>query len=149
MEFKNPIAVTLTLRQSVIVNQNGLDHWVSLTPGMASQNLRHFRNRLNKRLLGKKSSRFSASIPMIPVLEGTAFKRYHYHLLVDWPFDDGLNDIRYSILMDWSKTQWGYHQIDVQENADRGWINYITKSADKVDLASSIDWENLTAPNLI
>jgi hypothetical protein len=41
---------------------------------------------------------------------------------------------------------WGYDQIEVRPDADRGWLNYITKLRDKPDFASAIDWVNVRLP---
>lgn len=144
LNFQNPIAVTLTLKKAVPFREEKSHGYVRITPDRASQNLRHFLNSVNSQCLGKKASRFGHRIPVVSVLEGTKAKRLHYHLMMDWPKDDTAKDISKTISANWQKTLWGYNQIDVQTNADEGWINYITKVRDKEDYSSSIDWENIS-----
>jgi len=144
--FRNPIAVTLTLKQSISICRGSSFQKVSIDSDKASQNLRHFFNLINSQYLGKKATRFGHRIPAISILEGTKSKRYHYHLLIDWPTDQSSHEIWNAVSSNWQKTQWGYGQIDVTTNADGGWIDYITKIKDKEDFASSIDWENISRP---
>lgn len=147
VSFANPVAITLTLKQGVRVNGAGRDTFVSLDTNSASRNLRHFLNLLNAHYLGKKAKRFGDKIPVISVLEGTSSKRFHYHLMADWPTNEGHDLIAGRVGHLWDKTQWGYKECHVRLNADRGWVNYITKLKDKSDLSSSIDWENCFFPH--
>lgn len=146
LNFRNPIAVTLTLKQAIPLEDSLSRGYIRITPDRASQNLRHFLNVINYKCLGKKASRHGHRIPVFSVLEGTQEKRLHFHLLMDWPIGSNANEIETMISTNWQKTQWGYHQIDVKTQADEGWINYITKMRDKEDFSSSIDWENTSRP---
>ena len=146
LNFQNPIAVTLTLKQAIPLQEGSSRGYIRITPDRASQNLRHFLNVINYQCLGKKASRHGCRIPVFSVLEGTREKRLHFHLLMDWPLGANANEIETMISSNWHKTQWGYNQIDVQTNADMGWVDYITKMKDKEDYSSSIDWENTSRP---
>jgi hypothetical protein len=42
----------------------------------------------------------------------------------------------------WWKTDFGYHQVDVQDQSDAGWTDYILKQRQKRSLLDSIDWTN-------
>ena len=118
---------------------------VRLTPAVASQNLKHFLNLLNKRVNGKAHSRFNVRIPVIPMLEGGSGSRLHYHLMIDCPRDD-LKPVYPQLIQSlWGRTQWGYDQIDIQADADSGWINYISKLRDKPSFEDSIDWVNYSS----
>lgn len=134
-----PYAVTLTLRQSIT---NGL-HRVGLTPELAQQNLRHFLNMLNNQTLGSAFKNYGKAIPVIPVLEGGQFKRLHYHLAIDCPRDNLKEEFPQLVQRLWSRTQWGYDEVDIQADADNGWISYMTKFRDKHSLEYAIDWTNL------
>jgi len=87
-DWQHPFAVTLTLRQSVTVNDGDLATQVWLTETLASQNLRHFLNRLNRSIYGNASARFGKGVSCIPVLEGGGSKRLHYHAVIDCPRHD-------------------------------------------------------------
>lgn len=140
-----PHAVTLTMKQGVSSNDQYGRAYERLTPERASQNLRHFLNLLNKRVYGKAYTRFNVRIPVIPILEGGTRSRLHYHLMIDCPRDDLKPVYPELIRYLWGRTQWGYDQIDIQADADRGWINYISKLRDKPSFEDSIDWVNCSS----
>ena len=140
-----PFAVTLTMKQGMMVEDRYGKSIVRLTPAVASQNLKHFLNLLNKRVNGKAHSRFNVRIPVIPMLEGGSGSRLHYHLMIDCPRDD-LKPVYPQLIQSlWGRTQWGYDQIDIQADADSGWINYISKLRDKPSFEDSIDWVNYSS----
>lgn len=141
--WNHPFAVTLTLKQRI-----GRDGGVSaasesLTPEIASRNLRHWLNVMNKQVYGSAAQRHGIQLPVLPVLEGGTGKRLHYHLIMDCPRDDLVAVFPAMIVSTWSKTLWGYDQTDVKP-CDSGWLTYMTKFRDKPDFASSIDWMNTT-----
>ncbi|WP_445948325.1 rolling circle replication-associated protein [Sphingorhabdus sp.] len=145
-DWQHPFAVTLTLRQSVTVNDGHLATQVWLTETVASQNLRHFLNKLNRSIYGKASARFGRGVSCIPVLEGGGLKRLHYHAVIDCPRPEIAQEFPLLIAEHWRSTQWGYWQIDCQPHPDQNWINYITKYRDKPEYSDAIDWVNLRLP---
>jgi len=76
------------------------------------------------------------------VIEGGSGKRLHIHAVIDCPREDLVEQFPLMIEQAWLKTQWGFGQIDVQPDTDRGWIDYISKFRDKPVYADAIDWEN-------
>lgn len=139
-----PFAVTLTMKQGMMVEGPYGKTFVKLTRAEASQNLRHFLTLLNKHVFGKAYSRFGVRIPVIPVLEGGSKSRLHFHLMIDCPKDNLIETYPQIIDCLWSRTQWGHSQTNIQADADSGWINYISKTRDKPSFEDSIDWENYT-----
>ena len=139
-----PLAVTLTMKQGIPIDQSRRAY-ERLTPERASQNLRHFLNLLNKRVYGKAYTRFNVRVPVIPILEGGTRSRLHYHLTIDCPRDDLLPMYPELIRSLWARTRWGYEQIDIQADADNGWINYSSKLRDKPSFEDSIDWVNYSS----
>ena len=140
-----PCAVTLTMKLAIPASQ-GLVH---ITEALASQNLRHFLNVLNKRIYGNKVNR-GQRLFVIAVSETDSSGRRHYHLTLDCPPSVNSNDFGQFIQSIWTKTDWGYRQIDCQPFADEGWIDYITKYRSKSNYAHSVDWNNChlpTSPN--
>lgn len=137
-----PYAVTLTMKQGISSNDQYGRAFLKLTPERASQNLSHFLKLLNKRVYGNAYTRFNARIPVIPIREGGARSRLHYHLMIDCPRDD-LKPVYPELIRSlWGRTRWGHQQIDIQADADSGWINYISKLRDKPSFEDSIDWVN-------
>jgi len=133
LEFvpRSSAALTLTMKQR--------DQFGKLDKIEASKNFRHFMNRLNQKALGNKFRRFGAKLEVLPVLERSYGGRLHYHAFIENPFDDVAN-LKGEISWVWSKTRWGYDEIDVQEiYNDVGWLNYITKS----QILDNIDYENM------
>lgn len=141
--WRDPFAATFTLKQSVEVPNGTLSHRVWLTEAAASQNFRHFLNQLNRSLFGKAAQRFGRSVRAFPILEGGTGKRLHYHAIIDCPSTALREDFPILMADAWRSTLWGYAQVDVRPNADKGWLSYITKFRDKPDFASSIDWVNV------
>ena len=143
-DWKSPFAVTLTLKQVVFAKNEAATVRVPISTDLASQNFRHFLNLLNRRVFGKSATRYQKSVNVIPVLEGgNGDKRFHYHAVIDCPRNDLAKEFPKMIAECWSKTQWGYTEIDIQPKADGGWINYMTKFRDKTDFGTSIDWMNV------
>lgn len=139
--WHSPHAVTLTMKQGMRPEPFGLTEY--LDRQKAVQNFRHFMNLLNRRVLGKQFQHHRKRLPVIPVLEGGGRgRRLHYHAIIDCPRDD-LDEL-FPLLVQsvWAKTKWGYYETDIQPDADRGWVNYISKPYDKPDYADAIDWEN-------
>lgn len=142
-KWHSPFAVTLTLKQRLWLDGGAS---VALTPDLASRNLRHFLNLVNKRVYGSSAQRNGNRIRSVVALEGGHFKRLHYHLMLDCPRDELTMEFPAILTKAWVSTDWGYPQIDIQP-CDQGWLNYMTKLRDKADFASAFDWELCHNPN--
>ena len=138
-DFSDPMGVTLTMKQRT--------EGVWLDRIIASRNLRHFLNRLNKSVLGNAFHRYGKTIGVIPVMEKSKEGRLHYHLVVDNPYPTKQFEFEWAIKKCWLKTKWGYEEVHVHRIIDEGWIEYITKFATKNDLADAIDWINYYQPD--
>jgi len=79
---------------------------------------------------------------MVVVLECSADNRLHYHCIIDRPYHCSFETFSAIVREQWSKTDFGYHQVDIQDQADTGWTDYILKQRQKSSLLGSIDWEN-------
>ena len=138
--WRRPFACTLSLKQASEVD---LGHWVPCTELLASKNLRHFLNRVNRHCYGNASSRYGKRVPCLAVLEGggRTGKRLHYHLMIDCPRDE--LEASYSRLLtnQWHQTEWGYREVRI-EPCDFDWIPYILKQRSKQEFGSAIDWLN-------
>lgn len=134
VQFTNPAAVTLTMKKRA--GGNVIDEI------KASANFRHFRNRLNHAILGSKAKRYGAELLVVAVLEISADNRLHYHSIIDRPYYCSFERFCAIAREQWSKTEFGYHQIDIQDQADAGWTDYILKQRQKGSLLDSIDWDN-------
>lgn len=141
--WHSPYAVTFTLRQCITVLNGTQPVKLWLDDTSASQNFRHFLNKLNRSIYGKAAQRFGKSVTCIPIREGGLGKRWHYHAMIGFPDAAVHTDLPLLIGEAWRSTQWGYWSIDCQPDADGGWLNYITKYRDKSDFADAIDWVNV------
>lgn len=130
-DVKNCFGLTLTLKQQ-IKNQR-------LDKISSSQNLRHFLNVLNQKCFGNQSKRFNKRLKVLPVLERSKGKRYHFHLTLENPFPNDPNRFKHLIESCWKKTKFGYDHVDINDNIDQGWNDYITKFNNKED---EVDWMN-------
>jgi hypothetical protein len=137
--WQNPYAVTLTLKQAASFN----GAYIRTDTIKASETLRHFRNRLNRSLLGRTAERRGQGLPCFAVYEGTTDVRPHYHLCLDRPANIPFEWFVLEIEKAWHATHFGYHQIDIKPCSDvDGWIKYMTKRPTKTDYTTSIDWNN-------
>jgi hypothetical protein len=132
--FQNPAAVSLTLKKKS--GARLADEMV------ASENFRLFRIRLESRVLGRAAKKHGKRLPIIAVLERSADHRLHYHCIIDRPYYCSFERFSAIIRDQWSKTDFGYEQIDIQDRSDEGWISYILKQRQKRSLLDSIDWPN-------
>lgn len=133
-KFRNPVAVTLTMKKRA--GSQAAD------PIVASNNFRHFRNRLDHAVLGSRAKRYGARLPMIAVLEMSADHRLHYHCIIDRPYHCSFDRFGGVVREQWQKTDFGYRQVDIQDQSDSGWTDYLLKQRQKVSLLDSIDWTN-------
>jgi hypothetical protein len=134
IKFQSPVAVTLTMKKRA--GGHAAD------PIVASDNFRHFRNRLNHTVLGSRAKRYGARLLMVVVLEINADHRLHYHCIIERPYHCPFPQFAAMIREQWWKTDFGYHQVDVQDQSDAGWTDYILKQRQKRSLLDSIDWTN-------
>lgn len=132
--FQNPTAVTLTLKKRA--------GWRIADTITASENFRHFRTRLESRILGRGAKRHGKRLLLVAVLEISADHRLHYHCIIDRPYSCSLDRFTAIIRDQWPRTDFGYHQVDVQGQSDRGWTAYMLKRRQKDSLLDSIDWAN-------
>jgi hypothetical protein len=108
----------------------------------ASENFRHFRKRLDHAILGSRAKRYGARLRMLAVIERSADHRLHYHCIIERPDYCSLERLDAAIREQWLKTDFGYRQVDIQDQSDAGWIDYILKQRQKRSLFDSIDWAN-------
>ena len=132
--FTNPAAVTLTLKKR--------DKARSVDQIVATENFRHFRNRLDHTLLGTKAKRYGRRLRILAVLEMSSDQRWHYHCIIERPYHCSFESFCQAICDQWQRTDFGYSQINIQDQADDGWTNYILKERQKSSLLDAIDWEN-------
>jgi hypothetical protein len=134
VKFAAPAAVTLTMKK-----RNGgrvADQLV------ASENFRHFRNRLDHLILGGAAKRHGRRLLMVAVVETNADDRLHYHCIIDRSYHCSLERFSVVVREQWRRTDFGYDQIDIQDQANEGWTDYILKQRQKTSLLDSIDWNN-------
>ena len=138
--WQNPYAVTLTLKQQA-TNDNGTS--TKLDAINASDNVRHFRNRLNRSLLGRTATRKGQHIACFSVYEGKSTVLPHYHLCLDRPANITYEEFVCEIEKAWHATNFGHRHIYIVPcHGLDGWLDYMTKRQTKTDFASSIDWNN-------
>jgi hypothetical protein len=139
------VAVTLTLKQKIQIDDIRGRFELSLDPIRVSENTRHFMNRLNQRVFGKGYLRYGNRLSVIPVIEGNSFTRLHVHMTIEKP--NYLNLRQFEILATecWLKTKFGYSNIQIKPIHDyKGWIHYKMKNKSKGEgLQSSVDWDNV------
>jgi hypothetical protein len=92
--------------------------------------------------LGRRAKRHGKRLLLIAVLEMSADHRLHCHCIVDRPDYCSLERFNVIIRDQWPKTDFGYHQVDVQGQPDKGWTDYMLKQRQKGSLLDSIDWAN-------
>ena len=159
-------AVTLTMKQG---RQHLTEHGSfveCLDEIAASRNLRHFMNRLNYRVYGKRFQRHrSARLQVIPTFEYNKSSGLHFHLFLQTPDHISSEDYEELILSCWTKTPWGRNNKERQRKGtkikferdtgsplDNGWIDYIIEDTyvrEKHDEFTSRDFANVDQENLV
>ena len=134
IKFENAAAVTLTMKKRA-----GAKVADDIN---ASDNLRHFRYRLNHAILGSRTKRYGAKLRMLVVLERSADYRLHYHCIIERPYYSSFERFEAAVRDQWLKTEFGYRQVDIKDQRDGGWTDYILKQRQKGSLLDSIDWAN-------
>jgi hypothetical protein len=134
----NPVAVTLTYKQVF----HSISGSIGLTATLASQNIRHFFNKINRRYFKNAFKRYGKQLSAVPVMEISDDGRIHYHLLIDRPSHISLAQFDVDIRAIWRSTDWGYKEIHIDPNPNQGWLYYITKRSQKPEYDLSIDWMN-------
>jgi pyridoxine/pyridoxamine 5'-phosphate oxidase len=134
VKFVNPTAVTLTMKKRF--------RGVTADDILASSNFAHFRRRLDQKVLGSAAKRYAKKIKIVAVLEKSADGRLHYHCIIERPSHWSFDRFAEAVYECWSKTDFGYHQVDIQDQADAGWTDCILKARQKQSLLDSIDWRN-------
>lgn len=141
-DWNSPFAVTLTMKQRLMGELNGNPSFTKLDRYEASKNLKHFLNKLNRRLFKNSHARFGKRVRVIPILEGGSGTNLHWHLVIECPRDDLVDVFPSMIDSLWRATNWGDVQTHIAP-CDAGWLDYITKRRSKPDFGTSIDWELL------
>lgn len=135
--FKQPLAVTLTMKMRA--NGRANDNM------LASATCRHFLNRLNTKSFGAAAKRYGKKLQVFAVIEQNAEGRLHYHMILERPPHMAADRFSALIRELWSRTDFGYRHLDIQEMYSGGWVDYILKSRQKDGcLLDAIDWANCT-----
>lgn len=73
----------------------------------ASKNFRHFMNRLNNSVFGKRFQRYGMRLNVVPVLERSSTNRLHYHVTIQNPYPNDPAAFSRLIETEWAKTRFG------------------------------------------
>ena len=138
--------VTLTIKQRRRAN-NGM--WFCADEIQCQKTFWHFKDFLNRAVYGNAVRRHGKRLRIIPVLEKSTGGRWHYHVAIEPPTH--LDEVTFEALIHecWTKTDWGYREVLVRDNANSGWIRYMLKPSQKdcFDVwADCIDWFSLNNP---
>jgi hypothetical protein len=136
--------LTLTLKQARKTD-DGL-RWVRNDEYQCRDAFHHFMNLLNRAVYGNAVRRGGKQLRVLPILEKEEDGRRHYHAAIEPPTHIEPTRFVAFIRECWSKVDWGYREIMVRPNADRGWIGYMLKHRQKSEFyawSDCIDWESL------
>jgi hypothetical protein len=111
-KFQNPAAVTLTMKKRVGCR--------NVDPIVASENFRHFMNRLNSKILGSAAKLHGRRLKTAAVIETNADCRLHYHAMIDRPHYCSFETFKVAVTDQWLRTDFGYRQISIQDAATAG-----------------------------
>ena len=139
--FDNGLNITFTFKQIV--------DGIKIDKISAERNFRYFRNMLNKKIFGNSYKRFGKQLKMLVIREVSNTQRLHLHTIIEKPKNIILERFIYFVRLCWSKTLFGYTEVDIQQPSNQyrveGWFKYIMKRNQKIDFSDSIDLENSTA----
>lgn len=130
-----PLALTLTLKQSVIEQTPHGTRRRHLTKDDCTRIARRFTQKLNRQVFGMRAAeKHGKSLKYLPVIEGEkSGKNLHLHFAIGgWPTHLRLN--QFDNFVTNAKLQVEFvdaqHKVDI---TDSGWIEYITKEVGSKD----------------
>ena len=131
--IQNPTHITFTLKQTYNgFNEFGVNINTYINQYLSSQNFQHFTNLLNYEIYKNGFLRYGKKLKMIVVNELSINNRLHIHSIIQKP--NHLSNTKFEGLVKdkWSKTNFGYKEIDFQypnnKNDRDGWVRYILKN---------------------
>jgi len=138
--------VTLTFKKAW---QNDKGIWIKLDQQQCKKAFRLFLSLFNRAVYGNANRRHGKKLRVLPVIEKKLDGRWHYHAAIELP--PHLSALQFDELARecWKKVDWGGPRIEIKDNADRGWIEYMLKPWQKSgleDWSDCIDWESLHNP---
>jgi hypothetical protein len=137
--IENPVGLTLDMKQQV--EGEILDHYT------ASQTIRHFLARLNRKVFGNRNQNRGMGVQVFPVIEGggATGKRIHAHLTIGRPTNWDPSDFHRILLEQWRKCRFSYRFPKISQITDNyGWNSYLLKRNSKHDgISGSIDASNI------
>lgn len=139
----NPLAITLTFKQSQFFQGEVGYCYRKLTRTDAERTVRHFRNRLDKRIYGNAALRHGKRCRFFGAFEGYSGGNLHYHGVIERP--EHIEPFRFEMMIRecWQLcSDWGNKQIHIERYSDEGWISYCAKLRGKSDYSRNIDWSN-------
>ena len=141
--ISNPINVTLTEKQYLHKTVNNENKTFKLDKHNSSQNFRHFKNVLNRKVFGKSYHRFNKQLKMLVVREKSSqTKRLHLHLIIEQPKHIEFLEFKRLIEFIWINCDFGFTEIHIEKpttfDREDGWFYYIMKS----NIENTIDWNN-------
>ena len=143
--------LTLTLKQALKPPDcRDTEHrqvWISIDEFQCKKAFRHFMRLLNRAVYGSNAvRRYGKKLRVLPILEKEDYGRWHFHAAMEPPPHIGTERFKALIHVCWNRVDWGYREIMVRPNADRGWIDYMLKDRQKSAFdawSDCIDWELL------
>ena len=105
----------------------------------AKKAFKEYMRLLNRRIYGAAHRHHGKRLRVIPILERSVNRRWHYHVAIEPPsFMNGAEFGELAMAM-WLKGDLGYEFGDVAENADSYWISYMAKLRTKSDFEHYFD----------
>jgi len=123
-----PVAITLTLKQSLLVkNANGA-YYKKIDKNEIRRVATHFTHKLNKQYFGCRAKKYGEGLKYLIVVEG---ERTHKHLHLHMAVGGFANDIKWNEVEDKvRKAKLSVEALDEQHKVDivdSGWMEYLTK----------------------
>ena len=156
--------MTLTLKQALKTRRwSDYRPWIPTDEYQCRKAFRHFMHLLNRAVYGNAVRRYGKHFRVLPILERGYFSN-RGQMEIDNSESVGISMLPLNrqliskqigsmalIHYCWSKVDWGYREILVRQNADRGWIYYMLKRRQKSVFdawSDCIDWDSLhNTPN--
>lgn len=140
--FKNyPVAVTLTLKQTITVSTSVGSHKRRLARDDCDRIAKRFTQKLNREVFGKAAERYGKQLKYLIVVEkGCSGENLHLHLAIgDLPSHIKFNQV--SNLVKLAKS----HILEIDEQykvdiTDSGWMEYISKEFSSKD-TDNVLWQ--------
>jgi hypothetical protein len=122
--WRSIIAFTFNLKQSISTPAGG---YIIVDEFTAKAAFKRYMRQLNRSVYGAAFRHYGKRLRVIPILERSANRRWHYHVAMEPPLHMNNSSLAELAMTLWHTSDFGYEHGDAALSADANWIFYMAK----------------------